>query len=472
MPKKNITKWNINSMQDYCDKNFKGYTVIETKWKELKYQKQLWALIQCPNNEHIPTWYWWNNFKRGCLCKQCYIEDKKLTIWDSEKVTEFYKSYDLEILDITQWINVDKRISCVDNDGFKYTCSISSLKQYGKSSFRFNVNNPYSIENINHFCKLYRPEYELISNVYKGIKESYLWKYNGEFYNSIEYNREFKCTADNFINGYVKHPKLTKSKLDLQVRKFLDKYNIAYEVEKTFNDCYDKKKLRFDFYIEYNNKSYCIEADGLQHIMVIEMWGGLKGFQDRIKRDKIKNNYCKENNIELIRIPQENYNYIESIIIKEFNIDTSLKYISKNSLINTKKLTSNKIEKINTTKDICNNFVNHNYDINYIDEMLNNYGIDFTKFKNYINYGHKLGFCKKIDFRESKVICIDTSEVYSTILDASNKTNIEKTNISACCRNKRKTAGGFKWMYYDDYIKLNKELTESNCENPVAFSMQ
>jgi len=31
------------------------------------------------------------------------------------------------------------------------------------------------------------------------------------------------------------------------------------------------------------------------------------------------------------------------------------------------------------------------------------------------------------------------------------------SHISACCSGRRKTSGGFKWMYYDDYIKLNNK---------------
>ena len=45
-----------------------------------------------------------------------------------------------------------------------------------------------------------------------------------------------------------------------------------------------------------------IEFDGEQHIRPVERWGGEKAFQLQRKRDEIKNNYCKENGIALIRI--------------------------------------------------------------------------------------------------------------------------------------------------------------------------
>lgn len=45
----------------------------------------------------------------------------------------------------------------------------------------------------------------------------------------------------------------------------------------------------------------------------------------------------------------------------------------------------------------------------------------------------------------------DLIKVYESIIDAQKKTNILSSNICNCCRNNRKTAGGFKWMYLEDY---------------------
>lgn len=50
---------------------------------------------------------------------------------------------------------------------------------------------------------------------------------------------------------------------------------------------------------------------------------------------------------------------------------------------------------------------------------------------------------------------------WNSLTEADKGTGIPFKNISACCRKKRQTAGGFKWMYYDEYIKqqeLNKAV--------------
>jgi very-short-patch-repair endonuclease len=56
----------------------------------------------------------------------------------------------------------------------------------------------------------------------------------------------------------------------------------------------------FDFFIEKYN--LCIEFDGEQHFKAIKYFGGVKNLKLQQKRDSIKNIYCKNNNINLLRI--------------------------------------------------------------------------------------------------------------------------------------------------------------------------
>ena len=45
-----------------------------------------------------------------------------------------------------------------------------------------------------------------------------------------------------------------------------------------------------------------IEFDGEQHDRPVARWGGAEAFKLQRKRDEIKNNYCKDKGITLIRI--------------------------------------------------------------------------------------------------------------------------------------------------------------------------
>lgn len=57
---------------------------------------------------------------------------------------------------------------------------------------------------------------------------------------------------------------------------------------------------RFDFYLPDINS--IIEYDGLHHFSPIQKWGGQKYLAQTKKRDESKNEYCRKNNIEMIRI--------------------------------------------------------------------------------------------------------------------------------------------------------------------------
>lgn len=89
------------------------------------------------------------------------------------------------------------------------------------------------------------------------------------------------------------------------IEKILKENNINYSKQYTFNDLKNKRRLRFDFAIfnENNNLSHLIEFDGRQHTNDYNVWGGTETLEERCLRDELKNLYCKNHNIKLIRIP-------------------------------------------------------------------------------------------------------------------------------------------------------------------------
>lgn len=84
---------------------------------------------------------------------------------------------------------------------------------------------------------------------------------------------------------------------------YLKRNNVLFEREKKFKNC---KGKRFDFYLpEYN---ILIEYDGKQHFMPVNFYGcsnekAEKTYLYSKHSDEIKNKYCLDNNIRLIRIP-------------------------------------------------------------------------------------------------------------------------------------------------------------------------
>lgn len=113
------------------------------------------------------------------------------------------------------------------------------------------------------------------------------------------------------------------SKGEEKIKQILDTNNISYEQQKVFKDCKDKTPLRFDFFVDDN---YIIEYDGEQHYFPVAFSGNLSEAQNQyeqnIKRDEIKNKWCENNNIPIIRIPY----YLKEISLKDL-IPSSSEYL-------------------------------------------------------------------------------------------------------------------------------------------------
>lgn len=109
----------------------------------------------------------------------------------------------------------------------------------------------------------------------------------------------FLQTPDSHLKG-CGCPKCKESTGERKIRIFLEKENIKYISQKRFSDCRDVIPLSFDFFlVDYN---ICIEYNGIQHYEPCDYFGGEITFNKQIKKDKIKKEYCNNNNIKLVII--------------------------------------------------------------------------------------------------------------------------------------------------------------------------
>ena len=98
---------------------------------------------------------------------------------------------------------------------------------------------------------------------------------------------------------------------ELKISEILSNNNINYIAQYKIEDF--SKFASFDFAIFDNNNNLIklIEFDGIQHFEIIEAFGGEEKFKIQQERDKRKNKYCKDNNINLLRIPYWDYEKID-----------------------------------------------------------------------------------------------------------------------------------------------------------------
>lgn len=126
----------------------------------------------------------------------------------------------------------------------------------------------------------------------------------------------FKRKYNNFKDSkqYYCNKCTTQSKGEEKIIQILSENKVRYIYQHKFDNCKFKKVLTFDFFLpEYN---ILIEYDGRQHYEISEFFGGLDEFI-RVKiRDTVKDMYCKENNIKLIRIPYWEYKNLKKHFTK------------------------------------------------------------------------------------------------------------------------------------------------------------
>ncbi len=95
--------------------------------------------------------------------------------------------------------------------------------------------------------------------------------------------------------------------------------DIIYQTEKTFPQCKYKQLLRFDFYLP--NFNICIEYDGIQHTQPVDYFGGQKEFELIQLRDEIKNTYCEQNDIHLLRVSYTQTDKHIELLINQFIVN-------------------------------------------------------------------------------------------------------------------------------------------------------
>lgn len=132
--------------------------------------------------------------------------------------------------------------------------------------------------------------------------------------------RKCGCKWTSSVNALLRQkgcPGCNESHGEREIGRVLRKYGLEYTRQKKFDDCVYKRELPFDFYISKMNM--VIEFDGQQHFFPVDFGCGdaekvQKQFELIKKRDSIKNEYCRNNGIMLIRIPYTDYDNIETII--------------------------------------------------------------------------------------------------------------------------------------------------------------
>lgn len=250
--------------------------------------------------------------------KQFESSKEKRAKYQFDKIRKVCDMYDYELLTKEDEFTTSKM-------DVKFIC-----KKHGLQSM--------TMYNLAKGCKCMRCSYEERGNNAKHPIEyvkSIIESYNNnkllnpeDYVNATEKNLKILCGScgNTYITSFDAYTAKGKQKFkcfscackeskgEARIREFLQHHDIIFEQEKTFKDCKDIHKLPFDFYLpEYN---LIIEFDGQHHFYET----GYRNHESTKRHDEMKNQYCKEHNIDLLRIPYWDGNYIEDIISKQLNL--------------------------------------------------------------------------------------------------------------------------------------------------------
>ena len=246
-----------------------------------------------------------HHFLRGVRCPKCYGTPKKTDVQFKKEV------YDLvgdEYTFLDYYIDANTKLR-VKHNRCGNTYSVLP------SSFLRGHRCPYCYGNLKkNNADFKRYIYNLVGAEYKFL-DTYVDSKTKIRVKHIKCGNIYEVTPNNFFTGY-RCPYCSSPKGEVAVNKILKSLRIKYEPQKTFDDLRDNRLLSYDFFVP--SQSILIEYQGLQHYEPIDIFGGVSQFKLQQKHDKMKSDYAKAHNYNLIAVPytEDTFSKIKKYLLK------------------------------------------------------------------------------------------------------------------------------------------------------------
>lgn len=238
----------------------------------------------------------------------------------------------------------------------------------------------------------------------------------------------------------------------------LKELGLVYEWEKTFNWSNEK---RYDFYVEFKGYKIIIECHGKQHYEESPRGRSLEVEQEN---DKLKYELAIKNGIDkyiVIDCRESSLFFIKNSIINnlEFSIFKYENKIDWNAvaLQSEKSLVLKVNEMWNSGNkdigDIAEKTKLHRWTVaEYLKVGKGNGWNDYCPNEMRLN-GSKSVMVKVVQIDKNYKI-----STYNSAREAYLATGIDSSSIIAVCKGRRKSAGGFKWIYKEKYDEMRKVI--------------
>lgn len=269
---------------------------------------------------------------------------------------------------------------------------------------------------------------------------------------NVYYRHTIGCTCGDGFSYPEKFMMSVLNQLDIKYITQLSKSNFLW--------C---DKYKYDFYFEYNNKTYIIETHGIQHYE--DQWTDCKSVKEN---DNIKFKIAREYIDEYIVI---DCRYSEKEYIKGSILNSKLNEVFNLNDINWSKCEEYALK--NIVKEVANRWNNKKEDEVCLD-IANEYGLSRSVINKYLHIATKLKWCNyngKMEMAKNcrKIAGVNNKQVEvfengvskGTFKSASELERCSRDifgdvlytgGISLACRGKRKQYKGYMIKYIEDDI--------------------
>lgn len=299
----NFKKWgknnpySIHNLKNFIKLNGLTCKVISTSFN---YNNTLFK-CECGENYSVSI----SNFinKKQYKCFRCGRKSAAIKHTKTEYYLKEMEERGFVLIDDISTLKAKQASYWKDKNNYIYKIYLYNFLTTNQSIERivFHTTNKYCAENYLNFIKQNNLECELIKESVKSSHENIelICKCGNRYsVNAWYFRNSLKDCCDICSAKKI-------SKYESMTEIFLKENNVYYVREKTFVNLVYKKKLRIDFFLPDLNKA--IEVDGEQHYKPIKLFGGEEKYKEGIKKDNIKTDFCKNNNINLLRIPFYEY---------------------------------------------------------------------------------------------------------------------------------------------------------------------
>lgn len=325
--------YTIQNIKLWCKLNNKPFKILSEKYVNRK-SKLNFKCLKDDCNEIFESTF--NDILDSCGCPYCAGRQVGLSnclaTLRPDLASEWHITLNNELTpyDVTCGRNNDIWWQCKINQNHIWQSKIYNrckgencpfcYGRYPTEDYNLLINNPDLCENWNYKKNNKKPE-EYCPNSGKSV----YWKCKYCGY-------EWKAIIDNISKGRV-CPRCSETKGEKEIDKTLSFNSVNYIFHKIFTGCKYKHVLEFDFYLQ--DYMVAIEYQGIQHYEPVDFAGrgqewAENEFNLNQKRDKIKRDYCKNNNINLIEIPYWEFSKIKEILSKVLETQNKQKQLTNN----------------------------------------------------------------------------------------------------------------------------------------------